>query len=145
MEAIKRFRQMRPVMDITRDVGVKIVIDTMMQPGEKKMIKLKFDELLQTAIVSGFYAVFIEDAVFMFFSDDPQWGAVINFLVAVFGKTIGNILAKIIWNTLLNFGSKAGSEMLIQSVSPLVDSYSAIRACRSSHGILARPVVNFQS
>ena len=70
------------------------------------MLKLKFDELIQKAAVSGFYVFFVEDMILLRFGDNRAFAIIMNFFVEILGKTIAEAMAKIIWNTLIDWSKK---------------------------------------
>jgi hypothetical protein len=94
-------------ISVMKDVGVKIAVDTLMSREKKKEIVFKWPEIVQTAMVSAFYVNFIENMIFIRFREDMNMAIIVNFLVEIVGKSIADIIARVLWNTLIGFSKDA--------------------------------------
>ncbi len=99
-------------MSIIKDLGIKIALDTVLAKNSQKSLVLKYDELIQKAAVSGFYVYFVEDTVAIAFNGAEEINFAVPFLIEIVGKTVAEILAKILWNTMIDALTKTDNKLI---------------------------------
>jgi hypothetical protein len=88
------------------DVGLKIVLDTVMSKDGKQKIVIDTPGLIAKGAVSGIYYYWLEDSIMIKLKGDTTMGMILSWASSIFIRSVAEMLTIVVWNTVLEFVKK---------------------------------------